>query len=171
MKITKAAMFLLGAMLLVPTLLLTQGDARVDVHIGVYAAPPAYSVPAPPPLVVIPGTYIYLIPGINVDIFFYSGYWYRPYGGRWYRSRHYNGPWGYIVPQRVPYGLTHLPPNYRYVPQDYRRIPYNEWQRNWRRWEREKYWDTHREWREERREHRREERREHREDWYRKHGY
>lgn len=45
------------------------------------APPPVYPFSAPPEVVVIPGTYVYFVPGINVDILFYHGHWYRPFGG------------------------------------------------------------------------------------------
>ena len=44
--------------------------------------PPAYAPVAPPDMALIPGTYVYFVPGVSADIFFYHGYWYRPFGGR-----------------------------------------------------------------------------------------
>jgi hypothetical protein len=124
--------------------------SRADVHVnvGVFAPPPAYVVPAPPPLVVIPGTYVYAIPDIGVDILFYQGYWYRPYEGRWYRARSYNGPWGYLAPAKVPRVMIELPPDYRRLPPGHRRIPYGQFKKSWGRWERERYWDRDKEWQE-----------------------
>jgi hypothetical protein len=48
----------------------TPGNAQVsvDVHIG---PPPPYVVPGPPQVIAIPGTYVYLVPSIAVDILFY----------------------------------------------------------------------------------------------------
>ena len=65
-------------------------------------------------MVVIPGTYIYAVPDIDVEIFFHQGYWYRPHEEHWYRSKSYNGPWAYLDSNRVP-GVTlfDLPPDYR----------------------------------------------------------
>jgi hypothetical protein len=141
------------------------GEAGVSVNIGIGAAPPAYVVPAPPPVVPIPGTYVYYAPGLAVDILFYHGNWYRPYGGYWYRSRSYNGPWAYLTPTRVPQVLVMLPPDYRSVPRGYRHISYEDLYRNWGRWERERYWDRHEAWRDESRDHRNERARE----WDRRH--
>ncbi len=106
--------------------------------------PPAYAPPAPPEVYPIPGSYVYFVPGIDVDIFFYRGYWWRPFGGRWYRAGAYNGPWYYMAGPRVPQVLVTLPPGYRRVPPGYHRIPYGELHRNWDRWERERHWDHHR---------------------------
>ncbi len=106
--------------------------------------PPEYAPPAPPEVYPVPGTYVYFVPGVNVDIFFYHGYWWRPFGGRWYRAGVYNGPWYYVPGRGVPRVLVTLPPGYRRVPPGWRPIPYVELHRNWDRWERERHWD-HRE--------------------------
>ncbi len=112
------------------------------------ARPPSYPFSGPPEVAVIPGTYVYFVPGINVDILFYHGYWYRPFGGRWYWAQFYNGPWVYLAPARVPRVLLELPPGYRRLPPGYHRIPYAHLHANWERWERERYWHRDREWRE-----------------------
>ncbi len=117
------------------------GAAEVNVNVGVYAPPPAYVIPAPPDVIVIPGSYVYFVPGINVDIFFYHGYWWRPYHERWYRSRGYNGPWGYVARERVPRAVVGVPPHFRDVPPGHERIPHGQLKKNWSRWEREKHWD------------------------------
>jgi hypothetical protein len=107
--------------------------------------PPPYSMQAPPSVVPIPGTYVYFVPDIGVDILFYHGYWYRPHAGHWYRAAAYNGPWVYIVPQTVPAVIIGLPPNYRRgIPPGYRPVRYVELRRNWERWERERHWDHYR---------------------------
>ena len=130
--------------------------AGVNINVGInIPPPPRLVIPAPPPLFVIPGTYVYTAPEVNVDIFFYHGYWYRPYQGHWYRSGSYNGKWVDIVPEKVPRVLINLPPNYRHVPPGYRHIPYKEVRKNWKTWERNKYWEKHggKEWHGEKREH------------------
>jgi len=109
-----------------------------------YAPPPAYVIQTPPQVVLIPGTYVYFVPNIGMDILFYHGYWYRPHAGRWYRASAYNGPWVYIVPRMVPAAIIGLPPDYRRIPPGYVPIPYVELRVNWRRWERDRYWDHHR---------------------------
>jgi hypothetical protein len=144
----------------------SQSDARVNINIGIGI--PAYNFGAPPSLVVIPGTYAYFVPGVDLDILFYQGFWYRPYEGRWYRARGYNGPWVYISAGRVPRVLIGLPHDYRRLYGGHRHIEYGDFNRNWRRWERERYWDRDERWREGRHE-RREDRRERRRDY--RHGY
>ena len=159
------------------------GSAGVDISINI-GPPPVYTFAAPPEMVIIPNTYAYFVPGIDFDIVFYHGYWWRPHNGYWYRATGYNGPWHYIVKERVPRYIIKLPPDYRRHYHDHPRIPYGHVHKNWNRWEREKYWDKRQwkhdkeEWkqdrkerkqdakemRHERREDRREDRREMRDD-------
>jgi hypothetical protein len=102
--------------------------------------PSEYVFSAPPSVAVIPGTYAYVVPDIEVDILFYRGYWYRPFRGYWYGSQSYNGPWGYLAPARVPRALTTLPPGYRRAVREHQRIPYVQLRANWHRWEKNRYW-------------------------------
>jgi hypothetical protein len=104
---------------------------------------PRLFIPAPPPLILIPGTYVYAAPDADADIVFYQGAWYRPYGGFWYVSHGYNGPWQTLSAERVPRALTGLPPNFRRVPPGYERMPYGHVERNWKTWEHERHWDNH----------------------------
>lgn len=132
-----AALVISGALL--TGSLVSETRAEVNVNIGVGL--PGLVIPAPPALIVIPGTYVYYPPEVGVDIFFYHGYWYRPYRGRWFISAEYNGPWGGVAIGRVPRVLRGLPPTYRHVPPGYERVPYGTVRRNWRNWERDRYWD------------------------------
>lgn len=124
------------------------GPAYAGVSVGIGVNIPAFRFAAPPPLVVIPGTYVYYAPDVDVDIVFYHGYWYRPYEGHWYRARGYNGPWAYLAPARVPSVLIELPPDFRHVYAGHDRIPYRDFHRNWKRWERDRYWERNERWRE-----------------------
>ena len=113
------------------------GNAEVNVNITVPL--PGLVIPAPPALVVIPGSYVYYPPDVNVDIFFFHGYWYRPYRGGWYLANGYNGPWRAIRPERVPRAVYGIQPGFRSVSR-YERLPYNQVHRNWRTWERDRHW-------------------------------
>ncbi len=115
-------------------------DAEVNVNINI-GSPPAYVISAPPEVVVIPGTYVYVVPDIEVDIIFYQGYWYRPHKGYWYMSRSYNGPWVNIVRKRVPVVILNLPPDYRHIQPGHTRIPYGQLKKKWKDWEKERYRD------------------------------
>ena len=116
------------------------GGERVNVRTG--SNLPAIRFAAPPDLVVIPGTYVYIVPDIDPDVLFFQGVWWRPYDGRWYRSRDYQGEWSYVEPGRIPAGLRSLPQDYRHrLSPRYERIPHRDVERNWEKWEKEKYWD------------------------------
>lgn len=127
----------------------TKKDAMAGMHINFNIDLPAlFEVQGPPPLAIIPGTYVYLAPDAGVSILFYQGFWYRPHDGRWYRCRSYNGRYLALAPRYVPRALIELPPDYRDIPPGYQRIPYGQVKRNWRRWEHEKHWNRDRAWRE-----------------------
>jgi hypothetical protein len=115
--------------------------AAVDVNVGVSVSLPSIVISSPPPVVVVPGTYVYVIPDIEADIVFYHDYWYRPFKGGWYRSQGYNGPWGFIARERVPGVLFKLPSDVRRVPPGQARIPYGQLKKSWRTWEKEKHWE------------------------------
>jgi len=136
--------YVLGILMLASGLCWTTSTfAGVSVGIGINL--PVFSFAGPPELVVIPGTYAYTVPDAGVDIIFYHDYWYRPFEGRWYRSRGYNGPWAFIDRGRVPGFFLTLPPDYRHHHAGYERIPYGQFKKNWRGWERDRHWDRHHE--------------------------
>jgi len=126
--------------------------AAVDIHINI-PLPPLIAFPAPPAVVVIPETNVYVVPDVDVDVFFYAGWWWRPWEGRWYRSRHYDSGWVYY--QSVPAFYKRVPPAWR---EDYREhrwqghrwdyhpVPHDQVQRNWRGWEKNRYWEKQNHW-------------------------
>ncbi len=114
------------------------GDGGIEIRTGI-EAPPRVEFAGPPELVPIPGRYVYFVPNIDSDLFYYHDWWYRPYKGRWFRSENYAGPWEHV--REVPSALLDLPPDYRTMPPGYSRIPYGELRNNWERWERERHWD------------------------------
>ncbi len=142
--------------------LVVPATSNAGVNVSINVPLPGLVISAPPAMVVIPGTYVYYPPDVAVDIFFYHGYWYRPYRGGWFVSSGYNGPWRGIGVERVHRPILGVPPHFRGIPPEHERIPYRDMQRNWRGWERDRHWDR-REARGERRERRHEEER----DWRR----
>jgi hypothetical protein len=122
-------------------LLLTFSSAapalEIDMGIGIGAPPVQYT--RPPELVPIPGSYVYFVPDIDINLFFYHGLWYRHYKGRWFRSENYTGSWENI--SKVPPALSDMPRNYRTLRPGYPRVAYRELRDNWERWERERHWD------------------------------
>jgi hypothetical protein len=138
-----------GATLLTMMGPFSRGFAEVNVNVGINVPPPPpLVIPAPPPMFVIPRTYVYFAPEVDVDVFFYQGYWYRPHRGHWYRSKSYDGKWVYLLPKKVPRAVIDVPPNFRHIPPGYRHIPYGNVRKNWKKWEKDKYWERHggREW-------------------------
>jgi hypothetical protein len=114
------------------------GDGDIRIRTGI-EAPPQVEFAGPPELVPIPGRYVYFVPDINFDLFFYQRHWFRPYKKHWFRSDNYAGSWEHV--RQAPSPLIDLPQDYRTIPPGYYRIPYGELRNNWERWEREKYWD------------------------------
>ncbi len=128
--------------------------AEVNVNIGFsLPLPPVIHFQEPPRLVVLPDTYVYVTPDVDVDIFFNDGWWWRPYEGRWYRSRDYNSGWYYYKSE---------PSFYRQVPKhwrnDYRdhhwkgqqwnpeRRKHHEVQKNWNQWKKDRHWEKNNNW-------------------------
>ncbi len=127
--------------ILLATGLFTPAKSIGEVNVNINIPLPGLVIPAPPALVVVPGTYVYYPPDVDVDIFFYHGYWYRPYRGGWYTANGYNGPWRSVGPRGVPRALVSVPPTFRHMPPGHERMPYGQVKKNWRTWENERHWD------------------------------
>ena len=119
-----------------------RGVAEVTVNIGIGIPLPSVVIPAPPPVLLIPTTYVYFVPDVSVDILFYHGYWYRPHHGHYYRATSYNGPWVSIAPNSVPAPILHVPSDFRRVPPGQQRITHGALTKNWQTWEKERHWDN-----------------------------
>jgi hypothetical protein len=139
---------LLALLLVSPTPMMAKADVGISVSL-----PPLIVFAAPPVVVVIPETYVYAVPDLDVDIFFYNGWWWRPWDGRWYRSRHYDSGWVYY--QRVPSFYGGIPSGWRNDYRDhrwgghqwnYQRIPHQQLQRNWSNWEKNRHWEKQQTW-------------------------
>ena len=58
-----------------------------EVIIGIGISLPTIRFYGPPDVVVMSDTDdVYVVPDIDADMFFWNGWWWRPYGGGWYRS-------------------------------------------------------------------------------------
>ena len=115
--------------------------------------PPPIPFAAPPELIVLPETYVYVVPDVDVDIFFYNGWWWRPWAGHWYRSRYYNRGWGYY--SNVPSFYFDIDPGWRGYYRDrnwyghrwdYERIPSQRLQRDWKSWRNDRRWERQGTW-------------------------
>ena len=128
--------------------------ARVDVHVNIpIPLPPPIIFPMPPVPVVIPETNVYAVPDMQDDIFFSAGWWWRPWEGRWYRSRYHDRGWAHY--RGVPSFHRQVPPGWRdnYRNREwkghrweYQGVPHKELQRNWRGWERNRHWEKKNAW-------------------------
>ena len=108
-----------------------EATAGVGVGISINLGPPPIVAPAPPDLVLVPGSNVYFVPGGQFDVFFFNGYWWCPRGDRWFRARAYNGPWRFIDRRFVPGPVFHVPHDYRHIYARERHIPYGEWRRHY----------------------------------------
>jgi hypothetical protein len=126
--------------------------ARVDVNVNI-SLPPPILFSGPPEMVVLPETYIYVVPDLDAEIFFWGGWWWRPWQGRWYRSHYYNSGWGYYggIPSfysGIPSGWRNDYRQHRWGGREwnYQRIPQRQVQRNWKGWEKNKHWEKQNTW-------------------------
>jgi hypothetical protein len=126
--------------------------AGVDVGVSI-SLPPPIVFAAPPEVVVLPETYVYGVPDLDVDMYFYNGWWWRLWDGRWYRSHRYDSGWAYY--QRVPSFYAGIPSGWRNDYRDhrwkgqqwnYQRIPQQQVQRNWKSWEKSRHWEKQQTW-------------------------
>ena len=149
----KMKRYFFGAMLLALLALFSGPSlAAVDVRVNI-PLPPRIVFSAPPEVVVIPETYAYFVPNIEEEIFFSDGWWWRPWHGRWYRSRHYQSGWGYYkgIPSfypRLHSGWRNDYRDHRWKGHDwdFRPIPHNQLQQNWSSWKKDRHWEKQHTW-------------------------
>src|SRR5665647_71799 len=135
---------LLALIIVVP--LQTMAQVGISVNIGL---PPPIVFGAPPDVIVMPDTDdVYVDPDINADLFFWNGWWWRLWEGRWYRSHYYNRGWSYY--KTVPSFYFDVDPGWRGYYRDrnwyghrwdYERIPSQRLQQNWKSWQNDRHWD------------------------------
>lgn len=132
-----------AAVLMTSGVIATAVSAEVDVNIGIGIPIPNVVIAEPPSVVVVPGTRVYYAPRAGVDLFFYSGAWYRRDRDHWYKASYYNGPWNVMPPRRIPVALGRLPRDYHVVPANYKPIPYGQLKKHWKKWEKEEHKHNH----------------------------
>jgi len=126
--------------------------AGVNVNVNIPLPPIVF--PAPPDVIVIPDSGdVYVVPDIDAELFFWDGWWWRPWEGRWYRSPFYNRGWAYY--SSVPSFYFDIDPGWRGYYRDhnwnghrwnYERIPHQRFQQNWKVWHNNRYWERQRTW-------------------------
>jgi len=142
---------LLALIIAVPISTMAQGS-RVDIGVRI-PLPPVIMFRGPPQLVVLPETDVYAVPDVDVDIFFYGGWWWRPWEGRWYRSQNYDSGWSHYqgtpsFHQRVPSGWRNDYRQGRWKGNQWnqQRVPHQQVQQNWQGWERDRHWEKQNNW-------------------------
>ena len=127
----------------------TTARAGVNINIGL----PPIVFAEPPELIVLPESDVYVAPDIDVDLFFWNGWWWRLWEGRWYRSHYYNRGWGYY--NNVPSFYFDVDPGWRGYYRDrnwyghrwnYERIPNRRLQQNWKSWQHDRHWERQGNW-------------------------
>ena len=76
--------------------------ANVDVGININLGVPAVVIASPPDFLLIPALGLHVSIGSPYDLFYLDGYYYQFNKNRWYRSNHYQGPWGYVERGKLP---------------------------------------------------------------------
>jgi len=133
----------------------SSATAQVSVSVGVdIEPPPEIAFSAPPEVVVLPETTgVYVVPETEHDIYFWNGFWWRPWGGRWFRSRSYDRGWAHY--HAIPGFYSEVDPQWRTHyhdrswnghPWEYRRVSHGDLQHNWRHWHNDRYWAGHGNW-------------------------
>ena len=127
--------------------------AAVDINVNI-SLPPPIVFAAPPEVIVMPDTDdVYAVPDIDVDMFFWNGWWWRLWEGRWYRSHYYDRGWGYY--NNVPSFYFDVDPGWRGYYRDhnwyghrwnYERIPNQRLQQNWKGWHNDRHWEKQGTW-------------------------
>ncbi len=141
------------ALLALAIVIPTHSMAGVDINIGI-SLPPPIVFQAPPEVIVLPDTDdVYVDPYIDVDLFFWNGWWWRFWDGRWYRSYYYDRGWAYY--SGVPVFYFDVDPGWRGYCKDhdwhghrleYERISYQRLQQNWRSWHNDRHWERRGTW-------------------------
>lgn len=138
----------LAAAVLFSALPAAHANAELNINIGIGLPAKKVAVVEAPVVVVIPGTYVYIAPDLDDDVFFYRGRWWKWHRSKWHRADDFGGPWIVISIGNTPRALRHLPPHYRDLPPGLERIPPGHVKQHWKRWEDEHHWEKNREWRE-----------------------
>jgi hypothetical protein len=136
-----AAMFLASVMIVsLPAM------AQVNIDVGPLATSEYLEVPPvtseyieAPDVIPLPETdNVYVVPDLDIDVFFWNGWWWRPWQGGWYRSRYYSRGWGHYG--GIPTFYYDVDPGWRGYYRDrnwygnpwhYERIHYRYLHQNW----------------------------------------
>lgn len=98
-----------------------------DVHVGINIGlppPPAFVLPAPPRLAIVPTTpAVRYAPDLQFNFFGYGGRYYTFHEGAWFVAASYGAPWVYMPMPEVPRAVRVVPARYYRVPPGHCRGP------------------------------------------------
>ena len=97
----------------------TAANAQVSFGIAAPGISIGINLPVYPQLVQVPGYPVYYAPQMNSNYFFYDGMYWVYQQDNWYASSWYNGPWGLVAPEAVPYFVLRVPVLYYRRPPSY----------------------------------------------------
>ena len=143
------------ALMLLTSVVILPHSTRAEVNVSIgFALPAPVVFDAPPEMIVLPDTNnVYVAPDSDFDLFFWNGWWWRPWEGRWYRSHSYNRGWTYY--RKVPSFYYDVDPGWRGYYRDrnwsgnrweYERIPNQRLHNNWKKWQTNHYWQKNKTW-------------------------
>ena len=95
------------------------GAQQISIYIGQPHASIGINFPVYPEFVRVPNYPVYYAPRANSNVFFYDGLYWAYTQDRWYASTWYNGPWGEVAPEGVPYYVLRVPVRYYRQPPTY----------------------------------------------------
>jgi len=150
----KMKKFFLGTILLVLAIVVPiPAMAQINISIGI-PLPPPIPFAAPPSVIVMPeADGVYVDPDIDADLFFWDGFWWRLWEGRWYRSAYYDRDW--VFYDAVPRFYFNIDPHWRTYYRNhswyghewnYERIPYQRLHENWKTWQTRKTYGGQKTW-------------------------
>jgi len=153
-EVTQMKKVLLGIILLASVVMVPL-QTTAQIHIGFsIGLPPPIVFSRPPNVIVLPDTdYVYVIPDLDIDLYFWNGWWWRLWEGNWYRSPYYDSEWEYVGD--VPDFYYDIDPNWRIYyrshswygyPWNYELIAPQILIRNWRNWYNDRYWERGHPW-------------------------
>jgi len=96
---------------------------------------------------------VYVVPDLDIDVFFWNGWWWRPWQGGWYHSRYYRRGWGHYG--GIPTFYYDVDSEWREYYRDrkwngnpwyYERIYHRDLHQNWQQWRNDQHWETQKTW-------------------------
>ena len=91
--------------------------AAVDINVGVNIAVPAPPlVLAPPPMVVVTGSPVQVVPSASFNLFVYQNRYYSLHNGAWFVAAGPRAPWTAVPVEAVPRPVLTVPAKHYRIP-------------------------------------------------------